>query len=63
MYDFKRLEELGWAGGVAAAVFALELLAKLDPQAVMQDWQTYFIAALGGAARAFAGAILAKIRP
>jgi hypothetical protein len=60
-YDFKVLEELLWAGIVAGAVFVLELLAELDPAAVAQDWQTYFVAALAGLARAFAGALLAKI--
>ncbi len=60
MYDFKRLEEVAWIGVVAAGVFVLQLLAELDPEAVFQDWRAYFVAALAGVIRAFAGAILAR---
>jgi hypothetical protein len=62
MYDFKHVQELIWVGGVAAGVFVLQLLAELDPEAVIQDWRTYFVAALAGALRAFAGAVLAARR-
>jgi hypothetical protein len=62
MYNFKRLEELLWFGGVAAVVFVLQLVAELDPEVVLQDWKAYVIAAGAGAARAFAAAILARVR-
>lgn len=61
MYDFKRAQELLWFGGVAVAGFVLLLLADFDPDTV-QDWRTYFVAAGAGAARAFAAAILAKVK-
>ena len=61
-YDFKILEELGWAAVVAGGVFALQLLAALDVEEVAGDWQAYFVAALSGVVRAAAGAILGRVK-
>ena len=61
-YDFKVLEELGWAAVVAGGVFALQLLAAFDVEEVAGDWQAYFVAGLSGIVRAAAGAILGRVR-
>ena len=57
-YDFKLIEEMVWAGLVAAAVFALTTLANFaDPI----DWRTLWVAVVSGSVRAAAGAVLAVL--
>jgi len=57
-YDFKLVEEMVWAGLVAAAVFALTALANFaDPM----DWRAFLVAVGGGSVRAAAGAVLAVL--
>ena len=60
-YVFKRVEELAWAGLVAAAIFGLTILVDFDPDKI-QDWQTWAIALASGCLRAAAGAVLAALR-
>jgi|6_EtaG_2_1085325.scaffolds.fasta_scaffold02358_2 hypothetical protein len=59
MYDFKRLDELAWAAGVAAVIFAAQVLVEFDPDKIA-DWQTWAVSIAAGAIRAAAGAVLAK---
>ena len=62
MYNWKRAEELAWIALVGAGIFLLEMAFRFDPGQV-QDWKAWAVAAAGGAVRAAAGAVLAKVRP
>ena len=59
-YDFERGKELAWFALVAAGVFLLVLAADFDTDTIT-DWKAYGIAAVSGAIRAAAAAILARI--
>lgn len=60
MYNFKFLEEILWAAGIAAALLVLQTLVLFDPSKI-QDWSTWIITLGGGLVRAVAGAIIAKV--
>ena len=60
MYTWKRVEEIGWAAGVAAGVAALTVLVQWNPDTIT-DYRTWAVALLGGCVRAAAGAVLATI--
>ena len=59
-YDFKRVQELAWFALVAVGVFLLVLAADFDMDTIT-DWKAYGIAALSGAIRAGAAALLAQV--
>lgn len=62
MYDFKRLQELGWLGLVSLGCFLVQLGVEFDPDVIM-DWRTYAISVVGaGSIRAFFGGIAAARR-
>lgn len=52
--------EVGWAAGVAAAVFGLQLLTQFDPDAV-ESWRTYVVAGAAGIIRSAAAAALGVV--
>ena len=55
MYNFKILEEIGWAILTGVVIFAFQVLSDFDPSTIT-DWQTWGVAAAGGAIRAGAAA-------
>lgn len=57
-YNFKLLAEAGWAALITAVIFALS--AVVDSASVT-DWRAWAIAVGGGAVRAAAGAVLARM--
>lgn len=57
-YTFKVWEEAAWAAGITALIFVLT--AVVDSASVT-DWRAWAIAVLGGAGRAAAGSILARL--
>ncbi len=59
-YDFNRGKELAWFAAVAAGTFLLVLAADFDIDTIT-DWRAYGIAALSGAIRAGAAAVLARL--
>ena len=59
-YDFKRSKELAWFAAVAAGTFLLVLAADFDMDTIT-DWKAYGIAAVSGAIRAAAAAILDRM--
>ncbi len=59
-YDFDRGKELAWFAAVAAGVFLLVLAVDFDIDTIT-DWRAYGIAALSGAIRAGAAAVLARM--
>jgi len=59
-YDFKFWQELGWAVGIAVFVFVLTSAAGYES---VEDPKAWLISIAIGAARAAAGAALAKLRP
>lgn len=61
-YEWKTLEEIGWAMLGGGALFALQVLSDLDIQAVITDPVAWGIVALGGLARAMgvAGLLVAR---
>ena len=61
-YDYKALQELGWAALVSGGVYLLTLLAAFDPAEVATDWQAYVVAGGAGILRAAAGAALARVK-
>lgn len=61
-YRFKILEELVWAGLVAVGITLLTVLVTFEPSQI-GDWKTWVVGLGGGAVRAFAAAILARLRP
>lgn len=58
-YNFKVLQEMAWAAGVAAFLVILQTLVLFDPEEI-KDWETWFVALGGAIARAVGGAIIAK---
>ena len=60
-YDFKKLEELGWAAAVAAAVFLLQVAAEFDPETIL-DWHLWVTSTGAGLVRYVAAAVLARTR-
>jgi len=60
-YNFETVKELGWAVLIGVAIFAFEVAVNFEPETI-QDWQTWSLAALGGAVRAAGGAALAVLR-
>lgn len=62
MYDFKRIEELAWAGLVAVVVTLLQVAIEFDPDKIAR-WETWAIGVGAGIVRAFAAAVLAQMRP
>ncbi len=59
-YDFDRGKELAWFALTAAGTFLLVLAADFDMDTIT-DWRAYGIAALSGAIRAGAAAVLARM--
>jgi pyruvate/2-oxoacid:ferredoxin oxidoreductase beta subunit len=57
-YDFKAVQEIAWAAGVSAIVFALTAVTQAE---TVTDWRPWLTALAGGTARAAAGAALAVI--
>ena len=57
-YDFKFWSEAAWAAGITALIFALT--AFVD-SATVTDWKAWTIALVGGAGRAAAGSVLARL--
>lgn len=54
-YNFRTMQEIGWAAFVAAGIFALEVVIRTD---TIDNWETWAVMLGGGAARAAAGAVL-----
>ena len=58
-YDFKTVEEIGWAMAVGSGIFIFELLSRFEPETVT-DWKTWIVSVGGGLARAaFAAGLVA----
>lgn len=57
-YNFKFWEEAAWAAAITALVFGLTAIVD---SAGVTDWKAWAIAVGGGAGRAAAGAILARL--
>jgi hypothetical protein len=58
-YDFKAIEEIGWAMAVGAGIFIFELLSRFEPETVT-DWKTWAVMVSGGGVRAaFAAGLVA----
>lgn len=57
-YNFKFWEESLWAAAITALIFAL---TAVGDSAAVTDWKAWAIAVLGGAGRAAAGSVLAKL--
>ena len=56
-YEFKLLEEAGWAVLVAVVVFLGQVASTTDPTAVT-NWRALGVSVLAGAIRAGGGALL-----
>ena len=61
MYDFKAIEEIGWAMAVGGGIFIFELLSRFEPETIT-DWKTWGVAVGGGLARAAFAAGLVVVR-
>lgn len=55
MYDYKKLQELGWMLATAAGTTLLQVLIDFDP-AKVSDWKLWAISLGAGAVRAIAAA-------
>ena len=58
-YNWKTLQELGWAVVVAIVTYATPIIAGANPS----DWRTWLPALAAGCGRAALAAILAKVSP
>ena len=58
MYEFKKVQELGWAVLVAAMTTALQVLVASDLVAIT-DWRAWAVSLGAAVTRAAAGAALA----
>ena len=57
-YDFKKVQELLWSVGVAAAIAVVDIVRVQSFEAVT-DWGSFAMILVGGGARAGAGAFVA----
>lgn len=62
MYNFKVVQEMAWAVGIAVAVYVVGELVFFDAEGVA-DWKKFGIALFSGAVRAAAAAVLTVLRP
>jgi hypothetical protein len=60
-YDFKTVEEIGWAMAVGGGIFIFEILSRFEPETIM-DWKTWAVSAGGGLVRAAFAAGLVVVR-
>ena len=60
-YDFKVIEEIGWAMAVGGGIFIFELLSRFEPETVT-DWKTWAVTVAGGGVRAAFAAGLVVFR-
>jgi hypothetical protein len=60
-YDFKAVEEIGWAMAVGGGIFIFEILSQFEPETVT-DWKTWAVSIGGGLVRAAFAAGLVVFR-
>lgn len=57
-YDFKHVEELGWAVITAVGIVLAQAMLTLEPEKIT-DWRAWGIGVAGACVRAIGGAALA----
>ncbi len=60
-YDFKTVEEVGWAMAVGGGIFIFEILSRFEPETIT-DRKTWAVSVGGGLVRAAFAAGLVVVR-